>query len=905
MPALDSNILLLVLLLVIILAAAYTGACFGLMRYWKKSAAQSFKELRSGLRTNQTQYRQIQLGLQTFSPQDPAPYGDLAAQLEACQQKIQPVLEDVERRHVALLERARHQERNGSWLRTLTGAPLRWQQLNRETNQLKTTQAQIQTNAQTALEHLKSLEQVSLDVAQQAQQAWKLGNQSRQWLQRLQQHRLQGDALEKALELGGSLEQQLKEVPAYFIHGSQGEILEKANKESTSQVYALLDNLKSRFESLLAQCEAWESQRAKAVEIVGGLQRLLQQNQADRQQALPALELGAYDEQIQHIQTVASSLQQTLDRLEIESIPLVAQEASRLFQIVQELQQQFLQAQEQSLQLEGLLNSLAQQLKDLSLLIGSLASKNAFPVQWSQSSASLAAFNRQTNALGAANKKRTPEQVALDLEKARQIESELAALTQHCYQVDEQHKQIAHIIESPDFANLPTWLKSAQKIVTQVGEYAAENWPRQDAVASLQADLQQFQANYLRLVPSDRATPLPENVLSQRLIDLTHLSENYQRLRTRLENVHNRLQQLQIDEKDAQEQLERISTTLSQAAFLVRSNLYLEQIANQEVEYLSRQIENHQEALSQRQQDVLERKTRAIKASIIRLEQSIHQWLDDLSQDIRQKLDALAKDLAALDVIARLNEGAVDEARRVLSSGQAYRDNLVFNSRQGLDELLQELKRRSDFWQTCAAASQALNDQAEPLLEAHQAAAEARQSAQATLAEAANWLRQSRGWPPTTVTLEAERNELNQFETRWQALQNNPERAIQLVGQLSQLSGQYQTLNEKVRQAAERAAHEQAQVEELENDLLELGQRWQAQWQAYQDEPEVSQEIRSLLNELEREMSAIRHKAQQKGSDYDQSLQTLKALHRKVRFFQVALDEEHALDASGNIQRRR
>ena len=165
-----------------------------------------------------------------------------------------------------------------------------------------------------------------------------------------------------------------------------------------------------------------------------------------------------------------------------------------------------------------------------------------------------------------------------------------------------------------------------------------------------------------------------------------------------------------------------------------------------------------------------------------------------------------------------------------------------------------------------------------------------------SLSEATNWLRQSRGWPPTTVTLEAERSELNQLEGRWQALQNSPGRAIQQVAQLGQLSGQYQTLSEKVRQVAERAAHEQAQVEELESDLMELGQRWQEQWRAYQDEPEVSQEIRSLLKELEQGMSALRRKAQQKGSSYDQTLQALKTLHRKVRFFQVALDEEHALE---------
>ncbi len=905
MPVLNDTLFLSLLLLILVLLAAYAGACFSLVGYWKKGVTQSFKELRTRMRELQTQHRQIQLGLQTYSPQDPPPYAQLVTKLESSQQKVQPALEEVERRLVGLQEKARRLERNGSWLRTLTGAPLQWQRLNQEINQLKKTQSQIQTDTQAALEHLKNLELLSLEVAKQAQETAKLANQSRQWMQRLQQHHLQGEAFDKAQQLEANLQQQLKAIPSFFTEGNQIEILENSSKESICEIFALLEDAKPQLENLLSQAKEWESQRARAVEIVGGLQHLLQQTQVARQEALPAVELNPQNEQIQHIQTVASSLQQTLQRLEIESIPLVTQEASRLTQIVQELHTQFVQAQEQSPQLESLLISLGQQLKDLSFLVGSLATKSAYPVQWSQSSASLAAFNRLTNALGATNKKRTPEQVIQDLGKARQIESELQALIQHCNQVDEQHTQLVQILDGPEFANLPAWLENAKQIAAQVAEYAPENWSRQDGVAGLQADLQQFQATSLRLIPSERSTPIPENNLSPYLADLLRLSEDYQKLRSQLENIKARLNQLKADQEHAKQQLGELQTILGQAAFLVRSNHFLEQIASQEVEHLSRQIESHQTALELPKQDTLEHKAKAIQATAIRLEQSSQQWLDALSQDIRQKLDTLANNLGALDAIAPLKEGVVDEARRVLSAGQAYRGNLSIKSQRGLDELLPELKRRSDFWQTCVSAAQALSDQAEPLLEAHQAATVARKATQEILAEAGNWLRQSRGWPPTTVTLDAERSELNQLENRWQALQNSPGRAIQLVGQLGQLSGQYQTLSEKVRQAAERAAHEQDQVEEIENDLLELGQRWQEQWQAYQDEPEVSQEIRSLLNEMEREMSALRRKAQQKGSNYDQTLQALKTLHRKVRFFQVALDEEHALDASGNVQRRR
>jgi chromosome segregation ATPase len=873
--------------------------------YWEKSVKQAFKELRSRLRELQTQRRQIQLALQTYSPEDPAPYGQLASQLDASLRQIQSRLDEVERDHVALQEEARQLKANSSWLRTLTGAPLHWQRLNKECNQLKSFQSQIQTLIQPAMELVKSLENISLEAARQARRLWKLGSQTQQWLQRLQQLNVQGQAFDAAQENATILQQKLKEIPADFINGSQSEILENSSKESVSQVWALVEVLNPQLESLLAQGMEWEKQRNQAVESVESLQHGLRQTQTALQQAPQTLELGSHKEQIQHIQTVAQTLQQTLERLEIESIPLVVEEAARLSQIVQALHSQLIQAQEQSPQLEDILNHLSQELKNLSFLVGALATKSTYPVQWTQSSASLAALNRQSIALGAASLKRTPQRVIQDLENARQIESQLQTLSQHCSQVDEQHTQVLGILESAEFTNLPVWLKNAQQITAQVSEYAAENWARQDAVASLPADLQQFQIDSQNLIPEERSTPITENELSQRLTDLIQIAENYQKLRNRLEQIHNRLKQLQEDEQNAHEQVESLQASLSQIAFLVRSNQRLEQVASQEVAYLSRQIESHAEALAQRQQDVLERKTKAIQTTAIRLEQSIQQWLDELSQNIRQNLDTLAENLGALDAIAPLKEGAIDEARRTLSAGQAYRGNLAFKSRQGLADLLPELKRRSDFWQTCSSAAQALSDQAVPLLEAHQAAAAARKTAQETLAEAADWLRQSRGWPPTTFSLEAERSEFNQLEARWQAQQNSPGRAIQLVGQLGQISGQYQTLVGKVRQGVERAAHEQSQVEELESDLQELGQRWQEQWQAYQDEPEISQEIRTLLNDLERELSAIRRKAQQKGSSYDQTLQALKALHRKVRFFQVALDEEHALDASGNVQRRR
>jgi septation ring formation regulator EzrA len=119
------------------------------------------------------------------------------------------------------------------------------------------------------------------------------------------------------------------------------------------------------------------------------------------------------------------------------------------------------------------------------------------------------------------------------------------------------------------------------------------------------------------------------------------------------------------------------------------------------------------------------------------------------------------------------------------------------------------------------------------------------------------------------------------------------------------MSSNFSSLADKVRQSADRAAQEMAQAAEVEAELQELAQQWQNQWYAYRDEPEVSREIRSLLDGIESELNYIRREYKRKVTRYSQVMQSLKDLHRKVRFYQVALDADRALDVAGNIRRNR
>ena len=125
------------------------------------------------------------------------------------------------------------------------------------------------------------------------------------------------------------------------------------------------------------------------------------------------------------------------------------------------------------------------------------------------------------------------------------------------------------------------------------------------------------------------------------------------------------------------------------------------------------------------------------------------------------------------------------------------------------------------------------------------------------------------------------------------------------MAQLSNLGARYQALGERIAQAGERLAREQAEAEELEGQVNESAQMWQNLLLEYQSNPQASQEIQELLEAINHELAQIRRNYSQGSADYAQTLGALKSLIKRLRYYQVELDEQSALDASGRVHRRR
>ena len=617
--------------------------------------------------------------------------------------------------------------------------------------------------------------------------------------------------------------------------------------------------------------------------------------------------LDASDEQAksQQFEVVAQSLQATLSRPEVENMALVSQEAGKITQAAQEANQGLRKARLDLAALEALQNELTGSFSDLSLQLAALGAKSTHPVKWEVSLQQLAQLNRQANKLVNTRKARSPAAVSAGLASATQISAAQKELARHCLEIGQDHADLLQLLDSPQLKQLPNWLENANSLVEQASRYAPENWSRSDGVESLPAQIQALSEESVRLVASDPAEPISELDLPARLDETRQLVQDYSQMVTRCENLQKRLEDLQNSQEQAQDLLEDLAKTLTQIQLVASSNQFLAGLAAQEIERLLGNVQSLQKDLAGPQSGSVTKKARQTGDLANRVEGFANRWLDQLSKEIQEQTKEMSGELSRLDAIAQLDDASVAEARRLLSASSTYLGSAASGrTRLSLQDTVLELKRRSGFWQECIAAQKALEN-VRQLVETFEETSYQRQTTRELLAQASAWGGQKRSWPPTSATLEAESKEMEKIEAAFQALKEQGGKAIGLVAQFSNLSTRLQTLAERLKQGAGRAAQEQSQVEDLETSISDLAGPWQDRLGEYRDNPDASLEIRQLLDSIDAEMKRIHQEYARGKLDYNEVLLALRTLQRKVRFYQVALDDEHAVDASGRVTRRR
>ena len=868
---------------------------FLLVRYWQNNSQNDLKQIRSELRRYQTVRRELDLASQGYATTDPEPYGSQVAELHDQLAHLDGHLQALEHQQVAIQERTRFTSLN-RWQATIA-APYWWFSIRQEISTQKKNLASLQLLLSAAQDALKKLVGLPWDIALQARQLKDLRQQLNDKIEKLRSNKVHGDSLDALLEQQADLQASLNQVPAYFFRAEQQAVLEQADTSITAQVNAILQKARPTLEEMLATTGRWESQYAettsKVVRMRQHLDRLdpLLSNQPD------GLELAPIQTQVGQLNVIAQNLQATLSRLEVESMQVVAEEAAKVQQAASDINRQLKSAHQQHKALNQILAELSAGVSLLSDQFAALGTSPTHPIAWGASRAALTDISQKAGLVGTAQKVRQPQLVEQDLTLASQLNTRQKELASHCQQIADQHVNLLKLLESPDLNQGQEWVQSTQNLLARIKAYDPDNWARADSVATLTEELRSLSQSLRKLV-GDPGASIPEAELSLRLEETRQLSSRVQELRARVANVQNRLTQIQQIEMTAEQNLESIRAAFSQIGLLARSNTFLAGLANQELSRSQRQIDQLTTELAQRERGLLDKKSRAIAALLDRITQNGNVWVARISKEIEAQKVILTEKLNALQAIADLDDPLIADIQRLLGSigqppapGQEYR----------LDELLLELKRRSDRWQTCMAAVRALEDMEAPLLDSYHEAAQFRQYARELFENIPSAMREQRSWPPTSLSINNELAEFEQIETQWSGLRGQKVKAITLVAQLGGLSARYQTVAEKTRQIAERIVQEQERVEVLEAELDRLTQLWQVQWQAYQGNQPASEEIRKLLDQLDNDRELLIRQCRQGSRNFQQAVQALEALQRHTRMAQVAIDPNHVIDIHGRV----
>ncbi len=867
---------------------------------WQAKTISGLGSQRLALRRLRDAQREIERILQDYTHETRPPYGPAVAGLQSRLASLAARRLALEKGYAAIQERSR--QAGLSRTRALLQAPYLWYTLQRELSRQVEQAASLEADLSAARDSAAELEGLPWQVALQARQVGDLHARLQGVLEDLQARHLSGDPLDAALSKDAAWSDDLARIPTPFFTASLPADLAEIDPVTAADVHALLEGLRPELGALLDQAGLWRAKCDLAGERVGALAPSLASLENTLALLPPSLDPADERDRLAGLQVIAHNLEATLPRLEVDSLDEVIEQAGRLQEAARELERSLKQARRHLPLLEQNLAELDRLLKDLSARLASLGTQSIHPIAWGPSSDLLARFSQQVAALGAPDQPRTPDQVETGLQSAGALLPQAAQLDRTLGGVASQHAALLALLSGPDLALGPDWLARTQKLVEAVVAYDPENWPRPDRAGDLPADLQSLTVGLGTPLVKNPLQPIPETGLALDLEEARQLSSRSQDLKARLERIQSALEQVQTSENAARQQLEGLRQVLAQLAPLARSNSLLGGLATAEISRFSAEEARLASALQEPQAGTVDKKARAVSLLAQRLEQSGNAWIVKLERDLQAQQQQLGAALNSLQAIAPLDEPAVESARRLLASGQAFSTPASAQpSFTPLDKLLPELKRRSDYWQSCQAAQHALDDLAEPLQASFSESVRTRQQVHAWFANLPECLRDPHCWPPTPRTLLAEQTELGRLDDSWNSLKDKPLRAISLVAQLGSLTARYQTLLEKANQVAEKAANDQERVASLEDDLDRLAAQWEELWQAHRDNSQTTAEIRKLLADQDGERDLLKRQYRQGARSYDQVLQTLQALQRKARLAQVVIDDTHLLDVNGRL----
>ncbi len=539
-------------------------------------------------------------------------------------------------------------------------------------------------------------------------------------------------------------------------------------------------------------------------------------------------------------------------------------------------------------------------------LMDELEKRTANPLIWEKTRSQFDSINLRLERVGQVEMRRTLEQIQAEAGTIQSIQSRQRELAEQCQKAKEAYSEVLGLWASPYIQQGSEWVKKSRAVMAEVKTYDPENWPKEVHVQQYAHDLAELGDLQERVVPHSAGVQVKESELTRLLEAVRRLMDLHTDLRSRLESIQARLKDIQTQEKDTRDELVKVRALLSQVIPLIGANSLLSKTAGSESDKLRASVDQMIQEIDQTANGTVQKKVQKANSQIQRIQQSANKWFVKLSEELTSNLKDLGESLSLLKEVSTLDDpGLVEAEKLVLETGtSSLQDQSAKSGSLSLQDAVVGLRQKNEAWQRSIACIKNLEEIAGPVLDRYKKADKNRQAALDKYSKADRVVPENVAWPPTMQSMTQERQQFQSLERQWATLRQGKMTSLQLVSRLSDLSEQYHGLAIEFDQITDKAEQEQVRVKDYDRRLEESKKLWQQQINAHPDNRSLKDNIQNLLADIEKEYEALKTRYGRGGLPYNQALQNLRLIIRKIDDAQIPYGDNQIIDINGMVQKR-
>jgi chromosome segregation ATPase len=892
---LASGIWIIPLAIVAVMAAA-----FAWVELLQRETHKELLPILTIIQKYQSELRALIADAQAYSRDDEEPFGSKAGILETEVANFQARIESILREYVSL-QAIRRRNKYRTWQMALGSIFFwyDWFRLRSDAKALRESVDLLEPPLQRLKTRHRELQRIGWTVAQRIRGVVRRMDGVNALLAHLSDQRFYGDSFDAMVQETSTLQDELNEIDPDFLTQDEEHILSNVDKGAVAATYAYIDSAEPRLEDLTTQLTSLKRAYNGLETEVGAMTSSLREVRNTLEDVPENLDVDESQERLRSLETIAETIRSTMKRIEIESLDEIFHQAQAVRTNSEDLQSLLRSASNDLASLQNILNRLHERQVLLLEQIETLAEKQRHPVDWGSSLERARAINAVLEMLGPLDKPRVPDQVASQMNTAAEVLPEQSDLLHHCSQITADRSDLLSAIDDIQAIDLLQWLEDASGLAARAARYAPENWPEPDGVARLSEDIETIDSRVRDLAMPDEAQAIPEAEIPGKKESYEALRTDIQSMQHRLERVKTRLGELKTQEENVREQLDLAWLTVSQLEGLASGNQYLEKITGRQLEKFHKRLEDMRDEFQTVARGRMERRLSEVESLVSELSNAAGEWFSRLYAEVEAIKDELASKLELIDSMADLDEPEIERVEKILNEDARASVSSQPPTQLSLEEIIPNMKRRSDVWQQGNITLKLIEEKIEaPLNAAYSQTSGLRKQVRSLLTQADRLISRERTWPPSSLEIHSEHTEFEQLELAWDQLPEQPGAVIWVVRRYDELSGGYRSLADRLRQMLKWAESEHDRVQSFESQIDRDLKAWRDLERKYSGERMVTSRIRKLREDALTQRDRIYRRWRLSVEDtprqpaYEQALEALQTLARELNTAVVRVGSE-------------